>query len=348
MAWLTGDSMQLYASQADAKRRWSQVDNITFPTTGPRGGRCMLISHINHNYLSFENDSNEMVAGFRYYNQGGSWLAARWFSFVDGTGTIHLTLNTNSDGTIDVVRNTTVLETTSFAMALATWYYVELKGTIDNAGSYELRIGQGATNAVMSTIASASGVDTQNGGDPVMHQVILSGQNSRPTRWADLYVLNQTVDPDNPNVNNFLGDVVAEGDTCDAVGNSNDFTRSPAVDPHLNLDEIGPDDDTTRVESGVLDDKTDVRAEDVDDIDGGIVCVQWVGALEKDDSGPITARAYLGVGGTDYEDTNGISPTMGGYPMWTRPFTSNPASGALWELTDRQGLRLGLKIQSVG
>lgn len=98
-----------------------------------------------------------------------SWvvgLAIRFTSFTqhnflecyDGA-TLQLAVRSNTDGTLSVLRGTTVLGTTTAQMSSGTWYYVEFKFTINNTtGSFALRWA-----ATVPAQLSQSSIDTQEG-----------------------------------------------------------------------------------------------------------------------------------------------------------------------------------------
>lgn len=144
--------------------------------------------------------SGTVIVGMAFYPDtfAGSPDGQPFFQLREGT-TVHMELAFAADGSkkIAVRRNGTVLGTSTTALALGTWYYLELKTTIhDTTGSFDLH---------MSGISEASGtnVDTRNGGTTGLVDNLYFVPAGFSSQFIDdIYVANGT-----GSVNNdFLGD----------------------------------------------------------------------------------------------------------------------------------------------
>lgn len=92
-------------------------------------------------------------------------------------GTLQCDVRINSDGTISVTRNATVLGTSVFALSTSVWYYIEFKCLISDAsGTYEVRVD--GSNKVSGTGADTK--NTANNSEPSAHRFRQQHRRSRP------------------------------------------------------------------------------------------------------------------------------------------------------------------------
>lgn len=130
----------------------------------------------------------------------------------------HITLRLATSGFFEIYRGppaTNLLGTSSVALALSTWYYVELKARLhDTAGTVDVRV-----NGV--NVLSLAGQDTKNAGTETVFNLLKI--NAIGNSWVildDLYVCNGagTVN------NDFLGDVRVERLIPNGAGSNNQWT----------------------------------------------------------------------------------------------------------------------------
>jgi len=139
--------------------RWTSVSISTTALIISGWTSGLAFDFVAHNrYLrkTFDNQATWII-GFAY-RQPTLINNTRCLSLYDGAegvSTRQISLYVNGCGKIAIHRQTTVLGVTSKALKENTWYYIELKVTIGNSGSYELRVNG-------ENWLSASGVDTQH------------------------------------------------------------------------------------------------------------------------------------------------------------------------------------------
>jgi len=159
--------------------------------------------------------------------------------FYDDTITYHMELRLDTDKYLQLKRGgSTSLWTDSTQIDYNTWYYLEIMMKIGNAdGAYEVRL-DGVNRG------SASGVDTQNGGNNNINRVYFS--NDWMDLYTDIYICNSNDTGDG--WTGFQGEMDLEWIQGQTAGDSTQFTPS-AGSNYENIDENPCDDDTTYNES---------------------------------------------------------------------------------------------------
>lgn len=149
----------------------------------------------------------------------------------------------NQDGTISAYRASTLLGTSTNAMALNTWYYFEAKVlTHNSSGTVDIHV-NGAS------WLSLSGVDTQEGAN-AYHTAFRIGAVEVRTQFDDIYFL----DTAGTLNNDFLGNRKVEVIRPSAAGDSTDWTPD-AGDNYDRVNEAELDEDTSYVETDTTTDK---------------------------------------------------------------------------------------------
>ncbi len=238
----------------------------------------------------------------------------------DTDGAAYQTYLTVSGGVISFTRNGTVLASTGALLQNGQQYYIEVKVTIGNAGSYEVRLNG-------NTVLSGSGVDTQytanayaDAPDLFMYQPA----DAQSIGFDDYYVC----DGSGTVNNDFLGDIRVQAVYPDADGTYSDFTGQDgdSVDNRLNVDEAAPDSDTTYNASANAGDKDSFGFGDITPTAAVIKGIQVTLDGRKDDAGSRQVRGFLRIGGTDYPcDTADVLDTynqLGRTVVETNPDTS--------------------------
>src|SRR5262245_6085768 len=244
-----------------------------------------------------------------------TWIigfAARFAEITQSTSTIFLRLfdgATNqvdlrriSSGFIRVTRNGTTLADASTPLSNNVWFYIEFKVTINNSGSFELR---------MDGVNVASGsADTDNSGNARVDRFMLSGiqqTGADDDFWADdLYVLDGTTGAGSNPCNDFLGDMRIECLFPNGNGYSSHWVGSDAnsTDNYLLVDEPSPDEDTTYVESSNVSDIDAYTCTNLASASGSIYAVQPIMRAKKSDSGTRTVRNIARLSGTNSESAS--------------------------------------------
>lgn len=218
-----------------------------------------------------------LIVGFRYRLTGAPNNNRPITYYSDNQTNPHGFVHINGDRSVEWRRwngngGDTLIDSVSPVLQLNVWHYVEVKVKLGDgtSGTAEIRV-DGAT------VASATGLDTKNGGTETTFSSVRMLFSVFGDNIDDLVILNE-VDSGisgRPN-NDFLGDVFVEALRPSGNGNSSQFVGSDAdsTDNYLLVDEVTPDDDTTYVESGTDNNKDTYAYENTSGTGGvvGVVC----------------------------------------------------------------------------
>jgi hypothetical protein len=253
------------------------------------------------------------------------------------TGTLHVALAQTTGGLLTIKRGSTVLQTSSYAMALNAWYYIELKVVIhDTTGSYDVRV-DGVS------VLSATGVDTRNGGTTGQwDRVGFSNASFATDRFIDdFYVCDASGAAPR---NTFLGAVKVETlyPQTDAVaaGSNAGLTPSTGTDHGALVDETAPN--TTDYNSAATVGAKDTYNYPSLSLTGSILGVQTNLYVAKSDTAARQVCAVVRAGGVDYDGAN-ISP-LTAFSYFSEVRAQNPNTSNDWTSSDIASLQAGMKV----
>lgn len=156
---------------------------------GRYAGRCLTITDENDWITSPDLTTDDTISiGFAFkitaIPTNPSGLA---FLRLNDQGTQGITIKVQKDtGKLIFYSGSNVLEVSSLALSIDTWYYFEMQVVAHNTtGSYEVRIDG-------DVWMSGSGVDTQNGSNPYHTLFRLEGGTGLSISFDDLYCLDST------------------------------------------------------------------------------------------------------------------------------------------------------------
>lgn len=228
-------------------------------------------------------------------------------------GTQQFALTVNANQTLSVKRGTTVIGTSTRAIRLGIWEYIELKVTInDTTGSYEVRVNG-------ENWLSAANVDTKQTANASANAARLVTVGAGSTTYDDWYICDGT----GADRNDFLGDVRVYRCLPDAAGTYAQWT--PAASTNVSqVDEETQDGDTTYNASSTAAQKDSFSFANVPT--GGTV----LGAIltltaRKDDAGARTLRSLARIASTDY--TGATQALSTSYAALTQVMADSPAGG---------------------
>jgi hypothetical protein len=242
MALLWFDGCGEYYGTNEITRVWNSRLNATVDVgTGRRSGNCIkCTAQTHHVWKGFENGSpTTVIVGFAMKIESTLPTDTN-FVRLYGDGTNHLSFFVRNNGACGIDRGSTEMAVSSAGIWTAdVWKYVELKVLIDNTtlGTVEVRV-DGVT------VASATGLDTRNGGTTdTVNAVQFSSSASQTVRYDDVYICDTTT----AIRNDFLGDtqcdvVLADGDGATSAFDTT-FPASPTTH-YTKVDEATPNDDT--------------------------------------------------------------------------------------------------------
>jgi len=251
-----------------------------------------------------------LIVGFAYYNPGPGG-ASDLIVLKDGTNTQILIKDSNGD--LEIKRGFSLLANVPNVFPLNRWLYVEVKVTIDNsAGAVEVRI-DGVT------VASLSGIDTQNTGNNYVNRVTLDGGCYKD----DFYIC----DTSGAKNNDFLGDIAIEAVVPDANGTNQDWTPSAGSDHYAVIDEVPPNGDSDYLSTGSTGQK-ETNQHAALTLTGSVLGVQQMHLVRKDDAGSWTVKPICKSGST--ESAGSALAVSDTYTYVTRILEDDPDTGADW------------------
>lgn len=251
---------------------------------------------------------------------------------LDETTQIKLTVNTN--GTLDITRgSSTVLGTTTFAIVINAYYYVEVRVLLHaSAGTIEIRVDGDEK-------LSMTGLDTMEAATPDWNGFGIAISNGIVD---DVYVC----DGSGPAPwNTFLGDARAEALIAQAGnGTHTGLTPSTGTDHGALVDDATPDGDTTyngSATEGVRDTYTFPSMVGLDNVLG----VQILGYARKTDAVRRAVETQMLLGGTVYD---GPVTDLGQDFYFVRQlYPVNPATGLRWTAADVNAIEAGLRVATI-
>jgi len=339
------DSFDHYQT-ADITKKWTAISAYGGGVieAGGRNGNCLHMANGGFASLTLDAQST-WVIGFAYKT---STSERKPITDVLDVGDLQVTLRLNADNTLSVVRgsHTTGTELGKSVSALSndTWYYIELKITIGNSGSYQVKVNN------VNWIASAVG-DTQATANATANRVRLyCATGVSGNYYDDLYVC----DGQGTYNKNFLGDCRVQAIFPDANGANNDFTGSDSdsTDNYALVQEKAtdfPDDDATYVQSLTVGHKDTYLFEDVAYAEGetAIAGIQVLVCDKKTAAGPMTICPVVRVGAADYDGV-AVAPSEGSYSYMRQVYGCTPDANAdQWTPDNLAVAEIGHKIVSV-
>lgn len=336
------DGFDHYAT-TDITRKWTIRTGTASAIHSPgRNGSCLRFTSGSSNALTRTLDNqSSWVMGFAFQIQSpptfGSYVMAAW----QDAGSVQVDLRLNTDLTLSVTRNGSSLTggSSSSALAMDTWYYLEWKVTISNsiaANSCKVRV-----NAV-DWINVAAGQDTQATSNPSANQLRIGQSTSGgalTVLFDDLYVLDGT-----GTINNdFLGDMRVITLLPNGVGNSSGWTPLSGSN-FANVDDAVPDDDATYNYSSVAGQKDTHACQDLPIVPSSIAGLQVCTLFRKDEAGARQAAAVVRSAGTDYDGSSYSVTDSYAYNLST--WQLDPATSALWTASAVNSAEFGYKLVS--
>jgi hypothetical protein len=281
------------------------------------------------------------IVGFAFYSATSVQDATHpMLQFVD-TATTHVWCGHDGSGRIQFRLGSsggTVLGTTTTTMSPATWYYLEIKVTIADAGG----VCACRVNGIQEVNFSG---DTRNGANASANILSFTGQNtSAISRFDDLYAC----DGDAPSpYNDYLGDCRVEALFPNGNGTTSGMTGSDgnSTDNYLLVDETSPDDDTTYVQSNVVATKDTYNYGSLAVSSGTVYAVQLLPWAKKTDAGTRTFVTVARTSGGTEEDSSAVSLTTT-YTYQTQNIRTTKPGGGAWDITEVNGAEFGIKVDT--
>lgn len=337
------DSFDHYAT-ADITQKWSSIVGGT-PVIGAWGRRSTNAIRMPNNSATgasiqqvLDNQATWTVGFALSINQSITASSAKIVSLLDA-GTNQCDLRINSDLTLSVTRNGTVLGTSVATVSTSGFNSIEFKVTIsDAAGAYEVRING-------SNVLSGSSADTKNTANATANTVRLGTDGAllvsgSVVTYEDLYINDGTGSTNN----SFLGDVRVDCYMPSGNGNSSQLTGSDgnSTDNYLLVDEASQNGDTDYVQSATSGQKDTYAITDMSHTPTSIFGAQINMVAKKDDSGTRSICAVTRSGGSD---TDGATQALStSYSCYREIRETDPNTSAAWTRTNLNSAEFGVKV----
>lgn len=337
MALLHAESFASYATANDMVNRGYTVFNpgtFSFGTPYHRisGNRGLQLEGTNGIRTALSTTST-IGLGFAFrlhHATSNSVLVA----LTDTTNTQVRIKHKQATNTLDVERGSGSAVLGSIPIRKLTWYYLELKATINSTtGSIEVRL-----NGNSTPVLSLSSSNTQATGNATIDGIRLAGDSAQFNNDFQMcdYVIWDTTGSYN---NDFLGDVRVQYCAPDGAGESTGWTASTGLNYQC-VDET-PFNDADYVESSAANNRDLYTVQNVAAATGTVKAVQVIGRAFKTDAGART-MALLNKSGTT--ETVGTTINLASSAaFYTDLWETNPDTGTAWTISTANAVQIGVK-----
>lgn len=312
-----------------------QADEATLETGRTQGLGLRLYDAGSNPTLQTPSFGNQDVwiigIGFKV---GNTMVGGRIFELLD-SASVQCAVYYNTSGQVEFRRGTTLLETSaSVVFALNTWCYLELKVTIANGGSYEIRVN--GTN-VLSNVS----IDTQATANAYAQTMKLwgvsAGGSGRGLTYDDWYIADDSAG----DVTDFLGSHRAITLYPNAEGDLIEWTPSTGTDNSALVDETPHNSDTDYVESSTVGQQDIYQFQDATLVQ--IAGVQINAVCRETDATPFSIKLVAKSGATtDEGSAQSIGTTS--YVTRSRVMEHDPDTAAPWDDAGVDAAQFGVEL----
>jgi len=303
------------------------ISNIEVEATDPRfPGTKYLISERTGDAVSknFGSDLSTFVIGnalFIDLEDGDCNLD------MQNGSDIVIRLRFDFGGTLEVFNGNGFQLLGSTTYPAGSWFYLELKVFVDSStGTVDIWING-------SNVLSLTGVDTTDGSATTVNTVSYDqDDNGAIYRIDDVYVTDGDV----------LGDSRVLPLRPDGDGNSTQFTPDSGGSNFSQVNETEPDDDTSFVESGTLNDLDLYTLEDPVSTPATVHAVRSVVRARKTDTDPLSLTHTVRTGGSNFSGDESALGTD--YAVFENIWEQNPNTTAAWQGSELTDLELGYEV----
>jgi len=323
MSLLFVDGFDHYPT-ADILMKWDVSNGASIVTASPRtgAGNGQISGAAEYFHKYFASTINTVCVGFALRIAGATSHGGFWLT-LDGAEQVRVTIN--SDRTIAVKTNTTVLGTTvSPVIPLNTWVYLEFKILVHaSAGTYDVYV-----NGV--NVLTGTGKDTRLQTVDGVNSVKLFGA-TEAFDFDDLYIDSATIH----------GDSRIDTVYPDGAGNYAQWTPS-AGSNYQNVDESAQDGDTTYNATDVLNEIDTYSFTNISTYSSTIRGVALNANARKDDAGTRKITPLTRVSAADFTGTEvGLYDS---YRVYQQVWDDDPNAAADWTETTINGAEFGVKL----
>ena len=339
MAILFQDGFDIYGATSELTRRWAIAGGgISYLPTGGRfgGGAAKCVQRGVYLTTPQIGSPQTVILSFAYKSSNGqtdsSDLIIRFDNELGTLFSIYWLVDTNSWQARSGI--TTVIGTFD-ARLREVWHWISIKLTVsDTVGTIDVELDN-------VSVLSVSGADTHGnvGGTDTVTSIGLGAQNAVNQTWDDVIICDDT---GSAPFNDLLSDRRIGTILPDSVGDSADFTASPAVGNYLNVDDTTPDDDTTYVESEVTTNLDLYNMEAVGWSPSTVDAATVVALVSNPDAGVTQCKLMCKSGTT--EGAGSAQFATSGYTYLSELFLVNPDTASAWTEATINSIQAGIEI----
>ena len=339
--WWSGGHSGGSFSGSMAKRWTAPTNTATSGGSGGayarQGGQGYYINRDNNDggfYRSFGANYASGLVGFAY-KADNAQANRTFFQILDGTSE-QISIRTNGSSVPIISRSGTTLATGSTVLSTGTWYYFELKFTINNStGVVELKLNG------TSEIASTSSLNTRSTGNNYFNGIApyMSGNNGNRNYFDDIYVLDTSTGSNTT----FLGPVQVVGLNPAANGNYAQWTPNGGSNVG-SAGDLFEDGDTSFNQSSTANQIDTYVLKDLPAAAGSVYAVAHHTVARQDGGSARTMRPKYRIGGSDYNGSN--FNTGGSYAANTEYKDVSPATSSAWTVSEVNGMETGYELVS--
>jgi len=268
--------------------------------------------HINNDLISFYNISNVLQS---------SWTI---------TGKRQLQFK----------RGSTILGTSDFKIDEDVWHYIEIEMTISNSISTNDCIIKVDGNEVLNLAATT---DTADSADETLRYVRFHHAGTYTRLYYDNIIM---MDNQSGYNDSLAGEAFVEMRVPNASGNYSEFSTSGGTN-YLMVDDIGNvDNDTTYVESGIVDERDSYEYEDISESSVTILGVNLKSRTRSTSfANQRDFRHFARIGSTNY-DGPAITETNTTWSWYeNKIWDESPATSVAWTQSEFDAAEFGVKIE---
>lgn len=333
------DGLQHYAIPSQIGTKYTayndsgSLSGIT-TMTGRRAGATALVFRTTSDYVTLTLDSQQTwIIGLAYQINGSE--SGALLQINDSAGNNQLCVAITSGNAIQLIRGSqygTVLATSSQALALNTWYYIEIKMTIASSGGlFEARVNE-------QVWVTYSG-NTQSSSNANANTFTIKGRTSH-NAFHDVYICDGT----GSRGNTYLGDCRVDTVMPSGAGNYAQFSVQGNANNWANVNETPLDNDTTYNYSATVGTLDSFACAALTAITGTIFGVQENLVARKDDAGARSLAGTTRVSSTDY--VGATLPITTSYLDYRQIWDQNPNTSAAWTASQINASEFGYKVIS--
>lgn len=332
MTLLFHDGFDQYDAAADLSSfgGWTSSGNTVTANARVGGGKTLRINGSQTSVYNFAADQagKTLYYGFAYMCEGNAGTSN--ILQIKDSGGVQCTLRLNSTSSKLELFTSSIVSSGSAVLSLDTWYYIEVKALVGNAGTFEVRVNE-------SVDLSYSGDTQVRTTNSVTNLLFTAASVGSLFYIDDFYVLNSDGSVNNGYLGEQLSEIMApNADSSIAWSRNTGASNYGAVD-----DAVGaPDEDTVYVYSSTVGAKDEYGLSDLSGVNN-VAGVKLITRAQKDDANPLSLKTGIKSGSTDQQVTRALGV---GYANFIDIFETSDGAGTAFTSTTVNSLLSTIEV----